>query len=171
VTVSAAGWPSTSRSDDGQTISRAVPTADDTSYELHVLVGMAGFESAASCSQIRSSGSLHVAPCRQACRSLGKMLAGRRQASPDVCACWLPLWLPPALYRASISVRRTENLVHKRNQGTPIAMTRPVKITDVDVWRRDVAVLCLRSQDSPRGATGTTNNARMCASSACSASW
>ena len=46
-----------------------------------VLVGMAGFEPAASCSHISSSRSPDVAPCRPACLSPGVMLPGRRLMS------------------------------------------------------------------------------------------
>jgi len=58
------------------------------------LVGMAGFEPAASCSQTSSAQSPGVALRRPISRSPGMMLAGRRPASPDDCARWLPLWLP-----------------------------------------------------------------------------
>jgi hypothetical protein len=59
-------------------------------------VGMAGFEPATSCSQISSAQSPDVALSRPACRSPGVTVAGRRLASSEGCARWLPLWLPPS---------------------------------------------------------------------------
>jgi hypothetical protein len=67
------------------------------------LVGMAGFEPAASCSQISSIQSPDVAPHRPMSRSPGVILAGRRLTQLGGCACWLPLWLP---YLAPVQERR-----------------------------------------------------------------
>ncbi len=67
------------------------------------MVGMAGFEPATSCSQISSAQSPDVAPRRPAWCSPGVMVAGRRPASPDDCARWLPLWLPLSRRRGTCS--------------------------------------------------------------------
>jgi hypothetical protein len=63
------------------------------------MVGMAGFEPATSCSQISPAQSPDVALCRPAWGSPGVIVAGRRPVSPDGCARWLPLWLPPGAAR------------------------------------------------------------------------
>jgi hypothetical protein len=75
---------------------------------IRKMVGMAGFEPAASCSQISSSRSPDVASRRPMWRLPGEMLAGCRLTSPGGCARWLPLWLPPTLPRTSASLHRTE---------------------------------------------------------------
>src|SRR5215472_9450055 len=57
-------------------------------------VGMAGFEPAASCSQINPAASPEIARDRPTWRLAGKTLARRRPMRPGDCARWLPLWLP-----------------------------------------------------------------------------
>jgi hypothetical protein len=68
-------------------------------------VGMAGFEPVASCSQISSSLSQDVAASSLMCHLTAAMLAGRRLMALEVCACWLPLWLPQRASRAARSYR------------------------------------------------------------------
>ncbi len=55
---------------------------------------MAGFEPAASCSQIRFRGSPDSAGCRPVCRSPVTTAAERRRAWAGTWRRWLPRWLP-----------------------------------------------------------------------------
>jgi len=84
-------------------------------------VGMAGFEPAASCSQISSIRTLDVAPCRSVSGSPETMHAARGLTWLSVCARWLPLWLPPKRSSATPTLP-TEQKVESCNasESTPI---------------------------------------------------
>jgi hypothetical protein len=108
-----------------------LPRVADKFDKLLLPVGMAGFEPATSCSQISSAQSPGVALCRLMGRSPGVIVAGRRSVSPDGCARWLPLWLPPSTAQqpSSCLLNRTSNFA-KRDQGIPILATEPVKFAN-----------------------------------------
>jgi|HubBroStandDraft_4_1064222.scaffolds.fasta_scaffold66384_3 hypothetical protein len=115
--------------------SHAGPSQDLQRSEL---VGMPGFEPGASCSQISSSRSPDVASCRPACRSPGVILAGRRPASPDDCARWLPLWLPPVPPRSSLLPVEQKIEFGGEIKVLRFQATEPMKIADaLDSWRTD----------------------------------
>jgi hypothetical protein len=134
------------------------------------MVGMAGFEPAASCSQISSAQSPDVAPRRLTWRSPGVTVAGRRSASPDDCARWLPLWLPPsAAQEPGSSLLNVTSNFTKRDQDAPVLATEPVKIADA--VHLDVSSGAARPASTTakhnRGAIGAEFNAAACSAPAC----
>jgi hypothetical protein len=82
----------------------------DRQHIRKIAVGMAGFEPAASCSQISPRQMLTVAHCRPAGHLRAVMFACCRLTSPGVCAHWLPLWLH---YQASNGCLRLSRTVYR----------------------------------------------------------
>jgi hypothetical protein len=106
---------------------------------------MAGFEPATSCSQISSAQSPDVALCRLMWRSPGVIVAGRRLASSEGCARWLPLWLPPSAAQKPGSCLSNRTL----NSASEIKIirfptTKQVKIADA------LTSTCLLKQQGQR---------------------
>jgi hypothetical protein len=83
-------WPTS-----GDRYRRAAPCLQGLTTHSKNRVGMAGFEPAASCSQISSNRTLDVAGCCPTWRQPAVILARRSLTPFRVCGCWLPLWLPP----------------------------------------------------------------------------
>ena len=92
---------------------------------------MAGFEPAASFSQISSSQSPDVASRHPMWRSPGEMLAGCRLTSPGGCARWLPTWLPPSRSGTGLLPVEQSSEFRKQDQGVPLPTTEPVKIANL----------------------------------------
>jgi hypothetical protein len=86
-------------------------------------VGMAGFEPAASCSQISSIRTLDVARCSPTWRQPAVMLARRSLKSIHVCAHWLPAWRPKVASaeenREARSVHRAEYRIQQSSRRRP----------------------------------------------------
>jgi hypothetical protein len=96
------------------------PRVADKFDKLLLPVGMAGFEPATSCSQISPARSPDVAPRRLMCDSPAVIVAGRRSASPDGCARWLPLWLPRSAARTRLLPIERIFEFRKQDQGAPV---------------------------------------------------
>jgi hypothetical protein len=96
---------------------------------------MAGFEPAASCSQISFIRSPDVAWCRPVRRSPGTTHAARRLTWLSVCTCRLPLWLPPEA-ALRIADRRADGRNAPVEPARVAGTTRPCRYGDCDTEAR-----------------------------------